>query len=312
MRRENTIVLEDLVKRYGAGAPAVDGVSLTISPGEVYGLLGRNGSGKSTTVGVLSTLVLPTSGRAEVCGHDVVDEADAVRRSIGVTLQEAGVDPAATGRQLLELHGRLLGLGRRSAARAADLLDRFDLADAADRRLRTYSGGMRRRIDLAAALVGNPSVVFLDEPTTGLDPLSRQALWGEVVALREQGTTVLLTTQYLEEADRLADRVGILVDGALRAEGAPDDLKRRIGGDVLVVDVDPAEGEVAAAILGGAVEGSGRVTVHARDGGAAVPRALSALQDRGITPRAVALNRPTLDDVFLRVAGERLRLEVAA
>ena len=312
MRRENSIEVEDLVKRYGAGSPAVDGVSLSIAGGEVYGLLGRNGSGKSTTVGVLSTLVMPTAGRARVCGHDVVEEADAVRRCIGVTLQEAGVDPEATGRQLLELHSRLLGLGRGSAARAADLLDRFDLADAADRRLRTYSGGMRRRIDLAAALVGEPAVVFLDEPTTGLDPLSRQSLWAEVVALREQGTTVLLTTQYLEEADALADRVGILADGALRAEGTPDELKREIGGDVLVVDVDRDEEQAAAAVLGGQVEGPGRVSVAARDGGAAVPRTLAALQDRGITPRSVALNRPTLDDVFLRVAGERLVAEVAA
>jgi ABC-2 type transport system ATP-binding protein len=201
-----------------------------VAAGEVYALLGRNGSGKSTTVGVLATLLAPTAGRARIAGADVVEEPGRVRQHIGVTLQEAGVDPEATGRELLTLHGRLLGLRATDAAsRAAALLERFELVGAADRRAKTYSGGMRRRLDLATALIGSPSVVFLDEPTTGLDPISRQALWEEVRALRDDGVTVLLTTQYLDEADRLADRVGILADGRLAVEGTPTGLKRRAG-----------------------------------------------------------------------------------
>ncbi len=225
------IDVEGLVKRYTPeGPPAVDGLDLAVAAGEVYALLGRNGSGKSTTVGVLATLLAPTAGRARVAGADVVEEPDRVRQRIGVTLQEAGVDPEATGRELLTLHGRLLGLRATDAAsRAAALLERFELVGAADRRAKTYSGGMRRRLDLATALIGSPSVVFLDEPTTGLDPISRQALWEEVRALRDDGVTVLLTTQYLDEADRLADRVGILADGRLAVEGTPTGLKRRAG-----------------------------------------------------------------------------------
>ncbi len=225
------IKVEGLVKRYVAGgAAAVDGLDLAVATGEVYALLGRNGSGKSTTVGVLATLLTPTAGRASVAGFDVVEQPADVRRRIGVTLQEAGVDPEATGRELLTLHGRLLGLGGTDAAsRAAQLLERFELTGAADRRAKTYSGGMRRRLDLATALIGSPSVVFLDEPTTGLDPISRQALWDEVRALRDDGVTVLLTTQYLDEAERLADRVGILADGRLAIEGTPAELKRRVG-----------------------------------------------------------------------------------
>jgi ABC-type multidrug transport system ATPase subunit len=208
----------------------VAGLDLTVSAGEVYALLGRNGSGKSTTVGVLATLLLPTAGRARVAGLDVVDRPAEVRRRIGVTLQEAGVDPEATGVELLTLHGRLLGLpARLAAARALDLLERFELAGAGERKVRTYSGGMRRRLDLATALIGRPEVVFLDEPTTALDPISRQALWDEVRALRDDGVTVLLTTQYLDEADRLADRVGILAEGRLAVEGTPAELKRAAG-----------------------------------------------------------------------------------
>lgn len=224
----------DLTKRYGEGPPAVDGLSFAVGAGEVYGLLGRNGSGKSTTVGVLATLLAPTAGSARVAGHDVVTEAAEVRRAIGVTLQETGVDPQMSGAALLELHGRLLGLGRAAAReRAGELLDAFDLADAASRQLRRYSGGMRRRLDLAVALVGRPRVVFLDEPTTGLDPISRTALWDEVRRLKDDGVAVLLTTQYLEEADRLADRVGILVDGRLAIEGTPAELRDEVGGATL-------------------------------------------------------------------------------
>jgi ABC-2 type transport system ATP-binding protein len=299
------------VKRYPkAAAPAVDGLTLRVEHGEVYGLLGRNGSGKSTTVGMLATLLVPTGGTATVAGYDVVREPLQVRRRIGVTLQETGVDPQATGRGLLELHGRLLGLDARAARRRArDLLEAFDLADAAERRLRTYSGGMRRRLDLALALVGDPSVVFLDEPTTGLDPLSRTALWEEVRRLRDAGTAILLTTQYLEEADRLADRVGILADGRLRVEGPPEDLKRRVGGDVLTLEVAPGDAGRAAALLGGRDESGGRVRLEVDDGGAAVPRALATLDGAGVATLAVGLARPTLDDVFLQVVGERLDQE---
>jgi ABC-2 type transport system ATP-binding protein len=302
-----------LVKRYAADRPpAVDDLVLEVGHGEVYGLLGRNGSGKSTTVGMLATLLAPSAGRARVAGHDVVAEAAAVRRRIGVTLQETGVDPRATGRELLVLHGGLLGLDGRAARRRADeLLDAFDLAGAAGRATRTYSGGMRRRLDLALALVGEPSVVFLDEPTTGLDPLSRQGLWEEVRRLRDAGTAILLTTQYLEEADRLADRVGILADGRLRVEGPPEDLKRRVGGDVLTIELEPADAEAAARLLGGAAERDGRVRLEVEDGSAAVPRALAALARRGLVARGVALARPTLDDVFLQVAGARLADDAA-
>ncbi len=297
-----------LVKRYAADRPpAVDGLTLHVGHGEVYGLLGRNGSGKSTTVGMLATLLAPTAGRALVAGHDVVAEPAAVRRRIGVTLQETGVDPQATGRELLALHAGLLGLDARAARRRADaLLDAFDLAGAAGRRARTYSGGMRRRLDLALALVGDPAVVFLDEPTTGLDPLSRLGLWEEVRRLRDAGTAVLLTTLYLAEADRLADRVGILADGRLRVEGPPEDLKRRVGGDVLTIEVEPGEAAEAAEVVGGSAERDGRVRLEVEDGGAAVPRAIGALERRGLAARSVALARPTLDDVFLQVVGERL------
>jgi len=303
---------EGLAKRYGEDGPlAVADLSFRVEAGEVYGLLGRNGSGKSTTVGVLATLLAPTAGVARVAGHDVVREPGAVRKRIGVTLQEAGVDPRATGRELLTLHGRLLGASARDARRrAGELLEAFSLADAADRRLKTYSGGMRRRLDLAAALVGDPDVLFLDEPTTGLDPLSRKSLWEEVQRLREAGKAVLLTTQYLEEADRLADRVGILAEGRLRLEGPPEELKKRVGGDVLTVEVDPAASAEAARALGGREEGEGRVSLHVGEGGEAVPRVLADLAALGIEVRSVALTRPTLDDVFLQVAGERL--EVAA
>ena len=304
------ITVESLSKRYAKQPDfAVDELSFGVGYGEVYALLGRNGSGKSTTVGILTTLLAPTSGRATVAGSDVVTGAAAVRRRIGVTLQEAGVDPGATGRQLLRLHGRLLGLGPAGARqRAAELLDEFGLGDAADRAIKTYSGGMRRRMDLAVALVARPEVVFLDEPTTGLDPLSRRTLWEEVKRLSGEGTAILLTTQYLEEADALADRVGILADGRLRVEGSSEALKKSVGGDVLTIDVDPRSARAAAAALGGRVEEAGRVSLRVADGGSAVPRSLALLGENGIATRSVALARPTLDDVFLQVVGERLEM----
>jgi len=306
---EMGIEVERLGKRYAPGRPpAVTGLSLTVAAGEVYGLLGANGSGKSTTIGVLATLLTPTEGTARVAGFDVVPQPGEVRRRIGVTLQEAGVDPMGTPRELLRLHGELLGLGRRgAAARAEELLAVVALDDErAGRRVKDLSGGNRRRLDLALALVGDPPVVFLDEPTTGLDPISRQALWDEVRRLRAAGTAVLLTTQYLEEADRLADRVGILRAGELRVEGAPQELKRRVGGDVLTVEVEPGRAAAAAAVLGARHEGDGHLSLRVEDGGEAVPRALAALSGAGIETRSVALTRPTLDDVFLDVADERM------
>jgi ABC-2 type transport system ATP-binding protein len=302
------IVVEDLIKRYAPNAPrAVDGLSFEVRPGEIYGLLGPNGSGKSTTIGVLATLLLPTSGTVRVAGFDVVERADAVRRRIGVALQEAGVDSAATGRDLVARHAHLLGASRSDAGRRADeLLREFDLADASQKRLKAYSGGMRRRLDLALALVGRPSVVFLDEPTTGLDPISRRSMWERVKGLRSDGVTVLLTTQYLEEADALADRIGIVAAGQLRVEGTSEDLKRSIGGDVLTVEVRPDLEETAATLLGGRGEGRGRVALEVRDGGAAVPRTLATLTASGIEPVSVGLSRPTLDDVFRHVVGGHL------
>ncbi len=303
------IVVDGIAKRYGDGPLVVRDLSFEVGAGEVYGLLGANGSGKSTTVGMLATLVAPTAGRATVAGHDVVAAPERVRAAIGVTLQEAGVDPLSTPRRLLVLHGRLLGLGASAAvARAQELLDAFDQADRrADQRIKEQSGGNRRRLDLAVALVGRPGVVFLDEPTTGLDPISRAALWREVRRLRDQGTTVLLTTQYLDEADRLADRIGILADGRLAAEGTPAALKRRVGGDVLTVTLDPADAGRAAALLGGRLEESGAaVSLRVEDGGAAVPHVLELLRAEDVDARGVALARPTLDDVFLEVADRRL------
>lgn len=302
------IVVDGLVKRYRPDAPpAVDGLSFQVRPGEVYGLLGPNGSGKSTTIGVLATLLLPNAGSVRVAGFDVVAQANEVRRRIGVALQETGVDKLATGHSLIARHARLLGMGSRDAeARATQLLAEFELSDAAQKRLRTYSGGMRRRLDLAIALVGRPSVVYLDEPTTGLDPISRQAMWTRVRRLREEGVTVLLTTQYLEEADALADRIGIVATGRLRVEGTADELKRLVGGDVLTVEVDPADGDRAAERVGGTHEGKGKVTLDVKDGGASVPRVLGALSADGIDARSVSLNRPTLDDVFHHVVGGHL------
>ena len=220
-----TIVVEGLERVYPGGLRAVDGVDLTVASGEIYGFLGPNGAGKSTTVRILTTLLRPTGGRALVAGFDVVKQASEVRRSIGVALQEAALDPLMTGRELLQLQGALHGIRRReSKLRADELLERVDLVAAADRLLNTYSGGMRRRLDLAMALVHRPSVLFLDEPTTGLDPVSRLSLWTELRKLNDEGTTIFLTTQYLEEAEQLAGRVGIIDHGKLVAEGTPQEL----------------------------------------------------------------------------------------
>src|ERR1044071_8223415 len=245
--------VDGLVREVKGGIRAVDGLDLEVREGEIYGFLGPNGAGKTTVVRILTTLLRPTEGRALVAGHDVVREGDAVRRAIGGALQEAAIDPLMTGRELLRMQGALHGLrGPEARERAVQLLERVGLTDAGDRRVGGYSGGMRRRLDLALALVHRPHVLFLDEPTTGLDPTSRQALWREVSALHDEGTTVFLTTQYLEEAEQLADRIGIIARGNLVAEGTPQSLKERVKDPTVHVELaDPADAEAAREALAG-------------------------------------------------------------
>jgi ABC-2 type transport system ATP-binding protein len=302
-----------LVKRYG-DVRALDGVDLQVVRGTVQGLLGPNGAGKTTAVRSLATLVRFDEGHASVAGYDVRREPDAVRSRIGLTGQYAAVDEMLSGRQNLVLFGRLLHLGRAGARqRAEELLERFALTDAADRPVRTYSGGMRRRLDLAASLVLSPDVLFLDEPTTGLDPRSRIDVWDAVRALVADGTTVLLTTQYLEEADQLADQIAVIDHGRIIAEGTADELKRRTGGDHLEVALRAdADLEEAAGIVARAVDARAdvttdppRVTVAVRDRVAAMTAVVRELDAAGIVPDDLALRRPTLDDVFLELTGRR-------
>jgi ABC-2 type transport system ATP-binding protein len=238
------------LRRHFGSFKAVDGIDLAVAPGEIFGFLGPNGAGKTTTVRVLTTLLSPTSGSARVAGYDVVSQGAKVRASIGVALQEAGLDGLATGRELLRLHGRLAGLSRTDAPRrAAELVALVDLGEAADRRVMTYSGGMKRRLDLAAALVHRPQVLFLDEPTTGLDPSSRSIIWEQVRRLRaDDGVTVFLTTQYLEEADVLADRVAIIDGGVIAAEGTPAALKAKVGTDVIRLETAGATADLCSAL----------------------------------------------------------------
>ena len=302
-----------LARRFG-DTMAVDGIDLEVEAGEIYGFLGPNGAGKSTAVRMLTTLLLPSSGTASVAGFDVRDKADEVRLHIGVALQEAALDPKQTGRELLDLQGRLYGL---SAAernqRVDDLLVLVDIGDAIDRRIGTYSGGMKRRLDLAAALVHEPEVLFLDEPTTGLDPLSRAAVWDEVRRLNEsRGMTIFLTTQYLEEADALADRVGIIDKGRIVAEGTPADLKRSIGSDVIIAKGQPGNAEsikhALASVEGlGSIEVAGdEVVISVANGAKTISPVAVALSDAGIVIEGLTLRTPTLDDVFLHVTGERM------
>jgi ABC-2 type transport system ATP-binding protein len=312
---EPAISATGLTRRFG-DANAVDGIDLTIERGEIYGLLGPNGAGKSTTVRVLCTLLGPSSGRATVAGHDVATDPGGVRLRIGAALQEAALDPKQTGTQLLRLQGRLYGLEPHEVdQRVAELTAMIDLGEAIDRPIVTYSGGMKRRLDLAAALVHNPEVLFLDEPTTGLDPASRTRVWDEVRMLNDTlGMTILLTTQYLEEADSLADRVGIIDGGRLVAEGTPGELKRQVGDDLIVarVDGDPADAAAVLAPLPAVrvVDASdGAVMVAAPDGAATVGPVAVALAAAAIPLRDLTLRTPTLDDVFLEMTGNRLRAD---
>jgi ABC-2 type transport system ATP-binding protein len=302
-----------LVRRFGE-LTAVDGVDLDVAPGEIYGFLGPNGAGKSTTVRMLCTLLAPTSGQATVAGFDVARQPGAVRLHIGVALQEAALDPRQTGAELLRLQGRLYGLSRREAdRRVAELGELTDLVDALDRPVSTYSGGMRRRLDLAAALIHNPQVLFLDEPTTGLDPVSRARVWEEVRRLNvELGMTIFLTTQYLEEADTLAHRVGIIDAGRIVAEGTPTDLKRTVGTDLIFIRVDGDGAAVGPAlervdgVLSVEAHGS-ELVVATNDGSATVSPVAVALSACEVRVRDLTLRTPTLDDVFLELTGSRIR-----
>ncbi len=314
------IEVEGLEKTYPKGVRALDGLGFAVSEGEVYGLLGPNGAGKSTTVKILATLSTPDAGTARVAGYDVAREASAVRRSIGYVPQASGVDVHATGRENLLLQGRVQRVPPAELRRRMDeLLVTFGLAEFADRIVRTYSGGMKRRLDVAMGLVHRPVVLFLDEPTTGLDPEARAAMWEELERLAgEERLTILLTTHYLEEADRLAERVAIVSRGRVAVEGSPDGLKRRLSGDAVTVEL--AGGDVAAAAVVverlGAVEETvvdGRhLRARVEHGAQAVPGILSALEANGIAVASVTVARPSLDDVYLHVTGRDFRAEDAA
>jgi ABC-2 type transport system ATP-binding protein len=309
MSNEATIEVEGIVKRYGE-VRALDGVDLVARPGKVLGLLGPNGAGKTTLVRVLATLIEPDAGTARVTGLDVVKEAAQVRERIGLAGQYAAVDENLTGLENLTMVGRLYGEDRASAKRrGTELLDRFDLSDAADRAAKTYSGGMRRRLDLAAALVAEPPVLFLDEPTTGLDPRSRLSLWAVIEGLVAGGTTALLTTQYLDEADRLADDIAVIDHGRLIAEGTPNELKSRLGGERLEVRLESARDTAGAveALASMSDEPPGvaghDITVAVRQTHGVIVDAVHRLSERGIEVEDLSLRRPTLDDVFLALTG---------
>ncbi len=307
-------MVQRLVRTFG-GVTAIDHLDLEIARGEIYGFLGPNGAGKSTTVRVLCTLLAPTSGRAVVAGYDVATQPDKVRLRIGVALQEAALDPKQTGIELLRLQGRLYGLSRSEIeGRLVELGRLIDIGDALGRPIATYSGGMKRRLDLAAALVHEPEVVFLDEPTSGLDPVSRARMWEEVRRLnRELHMTIFLTTQYLEEADELADRVGIINDGRLVAEGTPDELKRSVGNDVIVVQLDgsAADARTVVEALDGVrgVETRGNEMVVTAIDGAATIGAVAVAVNTVAPVRHLTLRTPTLDDVFLELTGNHIQPE---
>jgi len=312
MSNQRAIEAENLVREFKKGPRAVDGIDLAVAPGEIYGFLGPNGAGKSTTVLMLTTLLPPTSGTARVGGFDVAKDGPEVRKVIGAALQEAALDPLLTGREHLRLQASLQALPRAERMpRADELLERVGLSDAADRKVRGYSGGMKRRLDLALALIHRPRILFLDEPTTGLDIQSRTALWEEVRRLAtEDGVTVFLTTQYLEEADVLAGRVGIIDRGRIVAEGTPDELKAQIGRPTVeIVPADPSERQRAAAILarfGEPVDSVRGVAVRLRSGQADLAGIVRAADGERLALESLQLHQPSLDDVFLAKTGRSL------
>jgi ABC-2 type transport system ATP-binding protein len=301
----------ELTKSYPPDVRALDGLSLAVPAGTIFGLLGPNGAGKSTTVRILTTLSRPDSGSARVAGVDVLDEPVRIRHAIGVVAQKHGLDPEATGRENLTLQGEFHAIaGADLRGRVADALERLGLGDAADRKAKTYSGGMQRRLDLAMGLIHRPQVLFLDEPTTGLDPEARTEIWHEIERMaRDERITILLTTHYLEEADRLASRLAIVDRGRIVAEGSPDTLKSELEGDRIAVELDDVD-DAAARLALARVDGVGDAaldgrTLHARarDGAAAIPAVLAALDAHGVKVASVTLARPSLDDVYLRFAG---------
>jgi ABC-2 type transport system ATP-binding protein len=305
------IEARELTKTYGGGVRALDGLGFTVEAGTVFGLLGPNGAGKSTTVKILTTLSRPDSGQASVAGVDVLAQPERVRRAIGLVAQRSGVDLEATGRENLTLQGQVYGLrGAELRGRVGDLLGRFGLAEAADRVARGYSGGMQRRLDIAMGLIHRPRVLFLDEPTTGLDPEVRADMWAEIAHLAAEGLTILLTTHYLEEADRLAGRLAIVDRGRVVAEGSPNELKGELRGDAIHVELGDPEPDGRAHAALDRVPGVWEVTIEGRslrartqDGSAAVPAVLQALEAGGVRVASVTIARPSLDDVYLRHTG---------
>ena len=304
------ILAENLTRHFGE-VRAVDGIDMQVNAGEIFGFLGPNGAGKSTAVRMLTTLLRPTSGRAVVAGFDVATHPDEVRRRIGVALQDAAIDPLMTGTELLHLQAVLYGIpGSQTKSRAAELLERVGLTAASDRRVGTYSGGMRRRLDLALSLIHQPTVLFLDEPTTGLDPMSRLTLWEEVRRLNREGTTVLLTTQYLEEADQLADRIAIIDKGKIVREGKPQDLKAGVGFPTLIVNVKKDQQDTARQVLLQFGElrptAEGTLGVGLRDGAQVVTDVVRRLDEAQVHLIHLEVNEPSLDDVFAEATGHRL------
>lgn len=306
MQSDNAIEIRGLTKSFGK-LEVLKGVNLVVKRGTMLALLGPNGAGKTTIVRILSTLLEPNGGEVRVNNLDVVKEADEVRHTIGLTGQYAAVDEYLSGRQNLEMMGRLYHLSKEdSKRRAQELLEQFDLVDAAERSAKTYSGGMRRRLDLAASLVATPPIIFLDEPTTGLDPRSRLAMWEVIEQLMKGGSTILLTTQYLEEADKLADRIAVIDQGLVIAEGTADELKARVGKDRLEVVVAESALERAVKAVGNDAvvhEGERTIIIPTSEGVADVRRVLGALESANITVESLSLHKPTLDDVFLKLTG---------
>ena len=314
----HAIETQGLVRQFGS-VRAVDGVDLAVRQGEIYGFLGPNGAGKTTVIRMLVTLLAPTGGRAMVAGLDVMTQADQVRSRIGVALQEAALDNKQTGRELLRLQGRLYGLSRRQTdQRIEELSSLVDIGDAMGRLIGTYSGGMKRRLDLAAALIHHPEVLFLDEPTTGLDPRSRSRIWEEVRKINAiMGVTIFLTTQYLEEADALAERVGIIDHGRLAIQGAPGELKRARGADLIVARLEGDAAEATEALAGipsvSGIETHGNeITISVSNGASLISAVALRLNEMGLAVQELTLRTPTLDDVYLQVTGARFQSDVTA